>query len=57
MYVTASAPVQQGLTLDGLRWSLTAIISSNWHPVTLWSLMLDVSLFGVNPRMCHSACP
>jgi tetratricopeptide (TPR) repeat protein len=53
VYVTASPQVRQGLTLESLRWSLTAVISSNWHPVTLWSLMLDVSLFGVNARAHH----
>ena len=54
VYVTASPPVLAGLTAESLRWSLTAVISSNWHPLTLWSLMLDVTLFGADPRAMHA---
>jgi len=40
--------------LDGdLRWSLTAYHASNWHPVTWWSHMLDVHLFGLNAGSHH----
>jgi len=52
-YVTANPVVQRGLTAEGLRWSLTASVSGHWHPVTLWSHMLDVTLFGPNPRGHH----
>ncbi len=53
-YVTGSPHVRNGLTLDGLRWSLTAVVSANWHPVTLWSHMLDVELFGLDPAAHHA---
>ena len=53
-YVTGSPHVRNGLTAEGLRWSLTAVVSANWHPVTLWSHMLDVQLFGLRPAAHHA---
>lgn len=49
-YVTQNERVQQGLTLDNVRWSLSAVVAANWHPVTLWSHMLDCQWFGLDPR-------
>lgn len=45
-YVFDNPEVLPGLSWHSLKWSLTAIVSSNWHPVTLWSHLLDCSLFG-----------
>lgn len=45
-YVANNAQVLQGLTLDGVRWALTASHAANWHPLTWLSHMADVSLFG-----------
>jgi tetratricopeptide (TPR) repeat protein len=45
-YITANRHVMGGLSWDGLRWSLTAFHSANWHPLTWISHMLDVSVFG-----------
>lgn len=53
LYVEGNAQVRQGLTLEGLRWALTAEVAANWHPVTLISHMLDVSLFGLNAGAHH----
>jgi tetratricopeptide (TPR) repeat protein len=52
-YVTDSPHVRNGLTVEGLRWSLTAVVSANWHPFTLHSHMLDVELFGLEPGAHH----
>lgn len=52
-YVTGNPHVRNGITRDGLRWSLTAVVSANWHPLTLYSHMLDVELFGLDPRAHH----
>ncbi|HVT58796.1 MAG TPA: tetratricopeptide repeat protein [Thermoanaerobaculia bacterium] len=52
-YVTESAPVRAGLTAAGLRWAATAVVASNWHPVTLLSHMLDCQLYGLDPRGHH----
>jgi hypothetical protein len=47
-YVTAN-PYLAG----DVRWPLTAIHASNWHPVTWWSHMIDVRLFGLNAGAHH----
>jgi len=52
-YVTANRFVQDGLTLNGVNWSLSAKLLANWHPLTWLSHMLDVSLFGMNPGAHH----
>jgi tetratricopeptide (TPR) repeat protein len=51
--VTDNAPVRAGLTAAGIRWSLTAFAAYNWHPVTWWSHMLDVTLFGMDAGGHH----
>ena len=51
--VSKNVQVQAGLTPGSVKWALTAVISSNWMPVTLLSYMLDVQFFGVDPGMIH----
>lgn len=53
LYVAANPHVQAGLTFAGIKWALTAVVSSNWLPVTLLSHMLDVQLFGLQSGMHH----
>lgn len=45
-YVSKNARVFQGLTLDNLRWALTATAVSNWHPLTWWSYFADAAMWG-----------
>jgi tetratricopeptide (TPR) repeat protein len=52
-YVYANPHVRQGLSAAGLRWALTAQVAGHWHPLTLVSHMLDVQLYGLNPRGHH----
>ncbi|MBV8199108.1 MAG: tetratricopeptide repeat protein [Acidobacteria bacterium] len=52
-YVFANPHVRQGLHAAGLRWALTAQVAGHWHPLTLASHMLDVQLFGLNPKGHH----
>jgi tetratricopeptide (TPR) repeat protein len=52
-YVTANPQVRAGVTAAGLEWALTAVVSANWHPLTLLSHMLDCELFGLNPKGHH----
>jgi tetratricopeptide (TPR) repeat protein len=52
-YITQNVMVQQGLTWDSLRWSLRQPVSGNWHPVTMWSHMLDCQLYHLNPWGHH----
>jgi hypothetical protein len=53
-YVTRQPHVAGGLTAQGLAWSLTAVLQSNWHPLTWVSHMLDVTLFGLSPPGHHA---
>jgi tetratricopeptide (TPR) repeat protein len=54
LYVTREPHVALGLTLDGVRWSLAEPHGLNWHPLTTWSHMLDVTLFGLAPAGHHA---
>ena len=52
-YVIWNPDVQAGLTWKGVVWAFTTGRSSNWHPLTWLSHMLDVQLFGLNPGGHH----
>jgi tetratricopeptide (TPR) repeat protein len=52
-FVTDNSHVRPGLTWESIRWAFTSFYTCNWHPLTWLSLMLDVSLFGVNPAAHH----
>jgi Flp pilus assembly protein TadD len=52
-YVTSNPRVQQGLTLEDIRWAFQTNHAANWHPVTWLSHMLDCSLYGQNPTGHH----
>ena len=52
-YVTENQLVQRGLTWDGARWAFFSFQSSNWHPLTWLSHMLDCQLFGLAPAGPH----
>ena len=52
-YITENWQVQEGLTLRSIIWAFTTTQSSNWHPLTWLSHMLDCELFGLNPVGHH----
>jgi len=52
-YVTENDPIQNGITTEGVLWAFTTCHASNWHPLTWISHMVDVQLFGLNPRWHH----
>ena len=49
MYVTNNPLVRAGLTWPGVKWAFTAEYSSNWHPLTWLSHMLDCQVYGMWP--------
>jgi protein O-mannosyl-transferase len=53
LYVSENPHVADGLTLHGIGWAFTHFHSSNWHPVTWLSHMLDCQLCGLNPWGHH----
>jgi protein O-mannosyl-transferase len=54
-YVTANAHVLQGVTAENIHWAFgTDNPAANWHPLTWISHMLDIQLFGLQPRGHHA---
>jgi protein O-mannosyl-transferase len=47
------ANVSAGLTWAGLSWAFRTGSTSNWHPLTWLSYMLDVQFYGLNPGSLH----
>jgi Flp pilus assembly protein TadD len=53
LYVTANVHVQNGLTLENIKWACCNPVGGNWHPLTVWSHMADCQLFGLKPWGHH----
>ena len=49
VYVTDNLFVQNGLSLESVRWAFSTLHAEFYHPATWLSLMLDTQLFGLNP--------
>jgi protein O-mannosyl-transferase len=45
VYLTKNLHIQSGINSETVKWAFTAVVSSNWHPLTLISHALDWSLF------------
>jgi len=52
-YVTANVHVQGGLNWESVKWACSNTVCCNWHPLTVWSHMLDCQLFGLKPWGHH----
>jgi hypothetical protein len=52
-YVAENVYIQNGITLQAIRWAFTTAYSANWHPLTWMSHMLDIQLFGLKPQWHH----
>jgi len=52
-YITQNAVVKRGITAPGIVLAFTRSYAANWHPLTWVSHMLDVELFGLDPRAHH----
>ena len=52
-YLIENEYVRTGLSIDSVRWALTATYDANWFPLTWLSHMLDMTLFGNNPLGHH----
>ena len=52
-YISRNEHVKTGLTFDNIIWAFTSYHSSNWHPLTWLSHILDCHLFGLKPGWHH----
>lgn len=52
-YVEFQPMVNQGLRSASVQWAFTSSHSTNWHPLTSLSHMLDCDLFGVRAGPMH----
>ena len=41
------------VTLDSFRWAMTAVVSSNWHPLTILVELIISLVFGPTPAAFH----
>lgn len=53
-YVYGNRHVSTGVSGENLQWAFTRYHSSNWHPLTWISHMVDVELFGLDARGHHA---
>jgi protein O-mannosyl-transferase len=52
-YIVINPFVNTGLTRDNLIYAFSHFHLGNWYPITWFSHMLDVTLFGLNPTGHH----
>ncbi len=45
VYIIENQHIKSGFSVETVKWAFTAVVSSNWHPLTLLSHTLDWSLF------------
>ncbi len=53
IYVYENPAVTAGLTFHGIVWAFTHVHSSNWHPLTWISHMLDCQIYGLDAGGHH----
>ena len=53
LYIVHNSHIQNGVSIEGIRWAFTTGYANFWHPLTWISHMLDVQFFGLNPRWHH----
>jgi Tfp pilus assembly protein PilF len=52
-YVLENPNILRGITAQNLLWALTTFDTTNWHPLTWFSYLVDAELFGLNPGGYH----
>jgi len=53
VFIIQNSKVQNGLTLESIRWAFSYDNMTYWHPLTWLSYMLDIQLYGMNPGGHH----
>jgi protein O-mannosyl-transferase len=62
-YVDENPVVLRGISLKGIEWAFTHVVSGNWHPLTVMIHMLDCQAYGqwagghhLTNVLLHAAC-
>jgi hypothetical protein len=53
LYVVENADIQKGFSPQGISWAMTTLYTTNWHPLTWLSLMIDYELYGLKAPGYH----
>jgi tetratricopeptide (TPR) repeat protein len=53
MNLYGNPAIQQGLSLDGVRWARTTAHGSQWAPITWMSYLADYQIYGLKPQGYH----
>lgn len=53
IYITENSDIKYGLNAQSIHCAFTAIVSGNWHPLTMISHTIDWQVFGANPAGHH----
>jgi protein O-mannosyl-transferase len=53
LYITENNYVKSEINPQNINWAFSAVVSGNWHPLTLLSHTLDWTLFGANASGHH----
>ncbi|MBU0677575.1 MAG: tetratricopeptide repeat protein [Verrucomicrobia bacterium] len=53
IYVKMNPCVQQGLTVESLKWAWTSVYESYWIPLSWTSYLIDTEIFGGGPAGYH----
>ena len=53
LYVVENPDIQKGISFQGISWAMTTLYTTNWHPLTWLSLMVDYKLYGLNAAGYH----
>lgn len=52
-YIVQNDHIHSGLNFQSMQWALTEIVKGQWHPLTMFSHMLDWTLFGSDASGHH----
>jgi Tfp pilus assembly protein PilF len=53
MFILDNKNIQAGFDRSSVSWAFTTLLSSNWHPLTWISLMLDYKMYGTSAGGYH----
>ena len=53
LYILLNKNIYNGFSFASLKWAITSTYASNWHPLTWFTHIMDISFYGFNPSGHH----